>query len=139
MPWIKFLHIATLVCWCGVLIYLPALLLSSARTREVSSFDVPASDVLRFLFTHVATPFALLAIMSGTLLFIVAQLTGGWLVLKLVAVSGMVVCHALCGWLIVRLERGRRRGLMPASAGIATLVSLLMLTVVLLVLSKPFD
>ncbi|AMD02319.1 MULTISPECIES: CopD family protein [Halomonas] len=139
MPWIKILHIATLLCWCGTLLYLPALLMASAKPRVGSSFHAPAPVILRFLFTHVATPFALLAIMSGTLLFIVGQLTGGWLVLKLAAVTGMVFCHVLCGWLIVRLEQEHLRGLMPASALVAIMAATLMLAVLVLVLGKPFD
>lgn len=138
MPWIKILHIASLLCWCGALLYLPALLLGSAMPRGVSSFRVPAPVILRILFTHVATPFALVAIMSGTLLFIVGQLTGGWLVLKLAAVTGMVFCHVLCGGLIVRLEQARLRGMIPASALVAAVAASLMLAVLILVLSKPF-
>ncbi|MBA2779924.1 CopD family protein [Billgrantia kenyensis] len=139
MPWIKILHIASLLCWCAALLYLPAMLWVSARVRETTSFEMPAPELLRFVFTHIATPFALLAIMSGTLLFIVAQLIGGWLVLKLAAVSGMVLCHVLCGAMIVRLERDKRRFLVPASALTAALAATLMLAVLVLVLSKPFD
>ncbi|EWH03672.1 CopD family protein [Halomonas sp. BC04] len=138
MPWIKILHIATLLCWCGTLLYLPALLLASAKPRVGSSFHAPAPVILRFLFTHIATPFALVAIMSGTLLFIVGQLTGGWLVLKLAAVTGMVFCHVLCGGLIVRLEQARLRGMIPASVLVAAVAASLMLAVLILVLSKPF-
>ncbi|SEF77772.1 CopD family protein [Billgrantia desiderata] len=139
MPWLKVLHIATLLCWCASLLYLPAMLMASARARTGSSFEVSAPALLRFVFTHIATPFALVAIMSGTLLFVVAQLVGGWLVLKLAAVSGMVLCHVLCGALIVRLERDRRRFLMPASVLVAAIAATLMLAVLVLVLSKPFD
>ncbi|NIC04652.1 CopD family protein [Billgrantia bachuensis] len=138
MPWIKVLHIATLLCWCASLLYLPAMLLAGARSRGASSFDLPVPIILRFVFTHIATPFALLAIMSGTLLFIVGQIAMGWLVLKLAAVSGMVLCHVLCGGLIVRLERERHRFLLPASGLIAVTSAVLMLTVLVLVLSKPF-
>lgn len=138
MPWIKVLHIATLLCWCASLLYLPAMLLAGARSRGASSFDLPVPIILRFVFTHIATPFALLAIMSGTLLFIVGQIAMGWLVLKLAAVSGMVLCHVLCGGLIVRLERERHRFLIPASGLIAVTSAVLMLTVLVLVLSKPF-
>ena len=139
MPWIKVLHIATLLCWCAALLYLPAMLLAGARMRKEMPFEVPVRELLRFLFTHIATPFALLAIISGTLLFIVGQLTGGWLVLKLAAVSGMVMCHVLCGALIVRLERGQRRFVVPISALTVAVTASLMLTVLVLVLSKPFD
>ncbi|MGR4069430.1 CopD family protein [Billgrantia sp. C5P2] len=138
MPWIKILHIATLLCWCASLLYLPAMLLAGARSRGGSSFDLPVPIILRFVFTHIATPFALLAIMSGTLLFIVGQIAMGWLVLKLAAVSGMVLCHVLCGGLIVRLERDRHRFLLPASGLIAVTSAVLMLTVLVLVLSKPY-
>ncbi len=138
MPWIKILHIATLLCWCGTLLYLPALLLASTKPRVGSSFHAPAPVILRFLFTHIATPFALVAIMSGTLLFIVGQLTGGWLVLKLAAVTGMVFCHVLCGGLIVRLEQARLRGMFPVSVLVAAVAASLMLVVLILVLSKPF-
>lgn len=139
MPWIKVLHIAALLCWCAALLYLPAMLLAGARAHKEMPFEVPVPDLLRFLFTHVATPLALLAIISGTLLFIVGQLTGGWLVLKLAAVSGMVICHVLCGALIVRLGRGERRFVASLSALSAVVTVLLMLAVLVLVLSKPFD
>ncbi|MDX5375953.1 MAG: CopD family protein [Halomonas sp.] len=138
MPWIKVLHIATLLCWCASLLYLPAMLLAGAKGREAATFDTPVPVLLRFLFTYVATPFALLAIMSGTALFLVGQITGGWLVLKLMAVSGMVLCHVLCGALIVRLEREQFRFLVSASGLLAATSAALMLTVLVLVLSKPF-
>ncbi|QOR37841.1 hypothetical protein HNO52_04475 [Billgrantia diversa] len=139
MPWIKILHIATLVCWCAALLYLPAMLLAGARSRGTSSFDLPVPIILRFVFTHIATPFALLAIVSGTVLFIVGQIAASWLVLKLAAVSGMVLCHVLCGGLIVRLEQERLRGLVVASALIAIVSAALMLVVLVLVLSTPFE
>nr|WP_163500780.1 CopD family protein [Halomonas socia] len=138
MPWIKFVHIAALVCWCGALLYLPALLMASVRQRADGGFDHDAPPMPRYLFNTAATPAALLAIASGTLLFLVHGLTGGWLVLKLAAVVGMVLCHTLCGWLILRVEQQHRRGVWTLSALIATLASLLMLAVIALVLSKPF-
>ncbi|QJQ94746.1 MULTISPECIES: CopD family protein [Halomonadaceae] len=138
MPWIKILHIATLLFWCGALLYLPALLLSSARSYEPSSFNAEAPPIPRFLFTNIATPAALLAIFSGTLLFLVYRITGGWLVVKLGAVMGMVMCHALCGFLLVRLEQGKPRGVRMASWLVASFSSLMMLAVLVLVLSEPF-
>ncbi|MBD3894801.1 CopD family protein [Halomonas sp. ML-15] len=138
MPWIKFVHIAALVCWCGALLYLPALLMASVRQRADGGFDHDAPPIPRFLFNSAATPAALLAIASGTLLFLIYGLAGGWLVLKLAAVMGMVLCHALCGWLILRVEQNHWRGVWTLSALTAALASLLMLTVIALVLAKPF-
>lgn len=138
MPWIKVLHIAALLFWCASLLYLPAMLLAGARVRNEAPFEVPVPQLLHFIFTHVATPFALLAIVSGTLLFIIEQRIGSWLVLKLAAVSGMVLCHVLCGFLIDRLQRGQRRFVVPLGALSFVVAAALMLAVLVLVLSKPF-
>lgn len=138
MPWIKFVHIAALVCWCGALLYLPALLMAILRERRATAFADDAPPIPRYLFNSAATPAALLAIASGTLLFLVEGLAGGWLVLKLVAVTGMVLCHALCGWLILRVEQERTKGVHWLGALTACVASLLMIAVVTLVLAKPF-
>lgn len=138
MPWIKFVHIVALVCWCGALLYLPALLMGSTRQYADSGFADDAPPVSRYLFNSAATPAALLAIASGTLLFLVHGLVGGWLVLKLVAVVGMVLSHALCGWLILRVEQRRFGGVWVLSVMSATVAAVLMVAVVMLVLAKPF-
>ncbi len=138
MPSIKVLHIVALLFWCASLLYLPAMLLAGARVRKETPFEVPVPQLLHFLFTHVATPFALLAIASGTLLFIIEQLIGSWLILKLAAVSGMVMCHVMCGFLVERLQRGQRRFVAPISALIIGVAAVLMIAVLILVLSKPF-
>lgn len=139
MPWLKFLHIVALVVWCGALLYLPALVWQGASREPRSGFGGDAPPVPRFLFNTLATPAALLAIASGTLLFLIHGLLGGWLVFKLAAVTGMVVSHALLGWLILRLEEERFGGLKAASLACALLAGLGMLAVIVLVLSKPLD
>ena len=42
MPWLKLLHIAALVIWCGSLLYLPALLSQTLQLRKDSGFAQPA-------------------------------------------------------------------------------------------------
>jgi protoporphyrinogen IX oxidase len=139
MPWLKFLHIVTLVIWCGALLYLPALLWQSLSQQRIAAFDSIAPSLPRLFFNGLATPAALLTIISGTLLFLLHGLLGGWLIFKLVAVAGMVVSHALLGWLVIRLEAGSERGLRLVSLGCALLAGLNMLAVFMLVLTKPLD
>ena len=38
MPWLKLLHIAALVIWCGSLLYLPALLSHALQLRKDAGF-----------------------------------------------------------------------------------------------------
>lgn len=138
MPWIKFLHIMALASWCGSLLYLPFLLSQTLRTAPgTSSFAPTAPPVPRLIYNGLATPAALLAIATGTLLFLMNGLAGGWLVLKLMAVAGMVLAHGASGWLILRLEQRSLRGLAAGAMAAMGLAAVSMLAVVALVLAKP--
>lgn len=135
MPWLTFLHIVALVSWCASLLYLAAALAASARPgTEEGTTTWP----LRTLFTLVATPAALLSIASGTAVFLVQSRLGVWLVAKLTAVTLLVLVHAGCGVLVIRLERGdapasvRRRATAAAAAAMG-----LILLISWLVLAKP--
>ncbi|MGO2149087.1 CopD family protein [Halomonas sp.] len=139
MPWLKLLHIASLVVWCGSLLYLPALLSYTLQLRKDAGFAQGSPPMPRFFYISVATPAALIAIFSGTLLFILHGLVGGWLVLKLGAVVAMVAAHGAYGWLILRLEMGVYKGVKTALI-LAFLVALAGILCVLgLVLAKPLD
>ena len=93
MPWLKLLHIAALVIWCGALLYLPALLLQALQLRKDAGFAQGTPPMPRFFYNSIATPAALAAIASGTLLFLLHGLLGGWLILKLGAVVLMVAAQ----------------------------------------------
>ncbi|MFI0474530.1 CopD family protein [Halomonas sp. HMF6819] len=137
MPWLKLLHIAALVVWCGSLLYLPALLNHGLALRRDAGFAQGTPPMPRFFYNSVATPAALLAIGSGTLLFLLHDLMGGWLILKLGAVVLMVAAHGAFGWLILRLEMGIYRGVKTATL-LGLLLSLLGIFGVLgFVLAKP--
>src|SRR5690606_40905463 len=69
MPLLNLLHFAALLCWCGALLYLPALIAAGTR-RGDSLFYRDHAHLTRMAFTLIATPAALLAIGSGTALFL---------------------------------------------------------------------
>ncbi len=50
MPWLKLLHIAALVIWCGSLLYLPALLLQALQLRKDAGFAQGTPPMPRFFF-----------------------------------------------------------------------------------------
>jgi uncharacterized membrane protein len=105
MPWLKLLHISAVIVWCGALLYLPAAIAAGGRRSPRS----PRHGVLRALFTTVATPAALLAVASGTAVFVWQGPLAGWLIAKLACVGLLVVAHLACGLLILRIEGGRAR------------------------------
>ena len=137
MPLLKLLHFAALLCWCGTLLYLPALIAAGTRRSEAMLFRDHA-HLTRMVFTLISTPAALVAIGSGTALFLRDDILAGWLIIKLSAVSGMVICHALCGVLLLRMEREpeRRIGIQCAIIGVAT--AGFIAATLWLVLAKPF-
>lgn len=137
MPWLKLLHIAALVTWCGALLYLPALLLHALQLRKDTGFAQGTPPMPRFFYNSIATPAALVAIASGTLLFLLHGLLGGWLILKLGAVVLMVAAHGCFGWLILRLEMGIFKGVKVASLCALILALTGILGVLGFVLSKP--
>jgi putative membrane protein len=137
MPLLKLLHFIALIGWCGVLLYLPALIATGTRS-SAELFYRGHAHLTRTVFNLVATPAALITIGSGTALFLRQTLFDPWLIAKLTAVAGMVICHALCGVLILRIEREPNSSVGRACVLIAALVAMLISTTLWLVLGKPF-
>lgn len=137
MPLLKLLHFTTLICWCGALLYLPAMIAAGTRSTD-ALFYRDHAHLTRTIFNLVATPAALLAIGSGTALFLREALFAPWLIVKLSAVAGMVICHALCGVLILRIERQPEPSVGRECLLIGVLLTLLIASTLWLVLAKPF-
>jgi len=137
MPLLKLLHFTALFVWCGTLLYLPALIAASCRAKQAT--ERPGHPELnRSIFNLVATPAALLAIGSGTALFLRDGTFGVWLVAKLTAVAVMVICHALCGLLILQCERQPRPALTIACAALGGITLGMIAATLWLVLAKPY-
>src|SRR5690625_5828071 len=72
MVWILVLHISAMLFWCAALLYLSSLIVGTAHSQtEITDAPEHHDSMARFVFTHIATPAALLAIIFGTLLFVV--------------------------------------------------------------------
>jgi len=140
VPWLKLFHITAVIVWCGALLYLPTAIGALASARPVAA---PARQGLpRFVFTLVATPAALLAIGSGTLIFALHGPLALWLLAKLATVGLLVLGHGACGLLVLRAERQAHGGPQAWTQGFCAVVgstSLLWLgAIAWLVLAKPF-
>lgn len=102
MPWLKLLHLAAVIVWSGALLYLPAVLGAAATGRRAT--DGIAPDVPRRVLVMIATPAALVAIMSGSAIFLLYGPVVPWLAVKLGFVGVMVLAHGACAWLVLRAE-----------------------------------
>lgn len=137
MPMLKLLHFTALIAWCGTLLYLPALIAASCRSPQRA--ERPGHPQLnRTVFNLIATPAAIVAIGSGTALFLRDGTFGIWLVAKLTAVAVMVICHALCGLLILQCERQPRPALTIVCAALGGITLGMIAATLWLVLAKPY-
>ncbi|HSJ80413.1 MAG TPA: CopD family protein [Thiobacillus sp.] len=138
LVWIVAFHITGLVIWCAALLYLPALIAAGGSRAQDATQRRGAASLNRAVFTTVATPAALFAIVTGSLLFLFDRTFGVWLILKLTAVTGMVICHVLYGMLILRQESNPRASAIGPCLLLGSLSTALIGTVLWLVLAKPF-
>lgn len=137
MPLLKLLHFASLLCWCGALLYLPALIAAGTRRSE-PLFYRDHAHLTRTVFNLVATPAALIAIGSGSAIFLRDGLVAGWLIVKLTTVAGMVLCHALCGVLVLRIERTPELSASIQCRILGVFIAVFITATLWLVLAKPF-
>ncbi|WP_131782807.1 CopD family protein [Legionella gresilensis] len=136
MLWMLLLHISTLLGWCGSLLYLPGLIATaSIQQGEVHSAYI---HVPRKIFTHILTPTALIAVISGTIIFLKMKLIAAWLIMKLTLVSGLVICHVLNGWLILRLEKMPEKPRLLPCLIVGLISAILIIAILWLVLAKPY-
>lgn len=138
MLWFLVLHISALLFWCAALLYLPALIAGTASEQtEIVQPPNRQDSVARFVFTHLASPAALLAIIFGTLVFVAKPILNPWLIVKLTLVAGLVVAHTLVGVLVLRLDRQAGEALQPWCWLLGVGVGVLMVAIVWIVLAKP--
>lgn len=97
--WLKAIHITAMLVWSATLIYLPSLLAAHPTTTGKTAF-YRLRAAIRIVYIGIASPAAILAIVSGSALIVVASAHGGWLALKLTAVALMAVFHVFCGALV---------------------------------------
>lgn len=132
MPWLKLLHISAVVLWCAALLYLPLAVATAGADERLAQ-----RRVLRLLFTSVATPAALVAIASGTLIFLWHGPLAPWLVAKLAVVALVVLMHAGLGLLVLRNERGEAPARCRSCGAIFGAALAGLSTAAWLVLAKP--
>ncbi|RUO33237.1 CopD family protein [Aliidiomarina soli] len=145
MLWVLSLHIMTLLIWVAAAVYIPLVLIQVVRAGQSGDLDgfarTPSAvdSIARFVFTHIATPAAVLSISAGSAVFLINQSVHFWLLVKLTLVTFLCALQAALGLLIIRAEREQFRGLKACSVVVLSLFCVLMLSIVWIVLAKPVE
>jgi putative membrane protein len=140
-PWLKALHIISVIVWLGAQLLLPALLMALRGLPAASPQSVLLLGVARQLITRLMNPAMLVAFVLGALLASVVIDAGGqlprWLGFKL----GLVFILSALHGLLLRQFRAACAGRTPWSTGGYRLVQgvdvLLLAGIVGLVVIKP--
>ncbi|RUO25945.1 hypothetical protein CWE09_04255 [Aliidiomarina minuta] len=138
MIWLLSLHIMALSIWSAGALYVPAVLAGAGKeVNEFSRTPIGQDSIPRFVYTHIATPAALIAIIAGSLVFLVNNSIEFWLIAKLTLVAMLAAAHACMGLLIIRVERQQFK-FVSALSWIFIVFLLIILTLIIwLVLAKP--
>lgn len=95
----KMIHIGAVVIWAAGLLYLPGLFAAHPQCAASDAEFRRLRQQTRLVYIGLMSPAAVIAVVSGTVLVFLAAL-GGWIVLKLTAVTGMVLLHVYMGRLL---------------------------------------
>ena len=136
MLWLKAFHIFFVVSWFAGLFYLPRIFVNHAMAAEgvvKERLKLMEHKLYRFV-----TPIGLLAVVTGLWLWFAYGFEGGWLHAKTALVAGLVVYHLYCGHLVKVFAEDRNTKSHVWFRVFNEVPVLVLLSVVILVVVKPF-
>lgn len=140
-PWVKALHIVSVVAWMAGLLYLPRLFVYHADATPGSDISETFKVMERRLLRGIMAPAALATLLLGAVLAYTPGIVNwdqGWIWTKLVLVAGLTIFHLLlAGWQrVFAADRNTR----PARFYrlVNELPMLALIAIAILVVVKPF-
>lgn len=136
MLWVKAFHIVFVVSWFAGLFYLPRIFVNHAMATE--SADIARLKLMEHKLYRFMAPLAVLALVSGTWLWLGYGFSGGWLHLKLLLVTGLIAYHLYCGRLVKVFAADQNNRSHKFYRFFNELPVLILTAVTILVVVKPF-
>lgn len=137
MLWIKTFHLLFVMAWMAGVFYLPRILVHYVEGRKAKEDTGRLALMAEKLFRF-SNVMAVLAIGSGLILWLVYQITGGWMHAKLVLVGGLVAYQFRTRGYIVRMKRNEIPGTSLFFRIYNEGALLLVVPILILVVLKPF-
>jgi putative membrane protein len=100
--WIKSFHLISVVCWFAGLFYLPRLFVYHAMSEDTTSRE-RFKIMERKLYRGITTPSMIATVIFGlwmTGMNPQGYFASGWLLMKLLLVTILIVYHFFCGHLV---------------------------------------
>lgn len=137
MPWMVTAHIVFILMWSAGLLGLIYMLAAHHDEHDPQQTEF-YRVIERRLYFHLATPAAVLSVLTGLWLLFSRGFEGGWLPVKLVLVSLMVAAHAYSSKLFTHFWQGKRRHGVRFYQFYNLLQTLMISTIFYLVVAKSF-
>jgi putative membrane protein len=140
-PWIKSLHIVSMVAWMAGLLYLPRLFVYHADAPVGSDRSETFKVMERRLLRGIMTPAMIATIGFGIVLAATPDVVDwrmGWIWAKLVLVLGLIVFHFVLARWRMTFSGDRNRHSARFFRMINELPMLALVAIVVLVVVKPF-
>lgn len=138
-PWIKALHVISVIAWMAGLLYLPRLFVYHAGTEPGTESSETFKVMERRLLRAITTPAMIASLVFGLLLLTTPGIfQQGWLHAKLLLVLGMFVMHGFLARWRKDFEADRNRHPARFYRFMNEIPTVLMVLIVLLAVAKPF-
>jgi protoporphyrinogen IX oxidase len=140
-PWLKALHIVSVVAWMAGLLYLPRLFVYHAGVASGSDTSETFKVMERRLFNAIMTPAMIATYLFGIALAMTPGIiawNAAWIWLKLVLVAGLTVFHLCLGAWRTEFAADNNRRTARFYRMVNELPTLLLIAIVVLVVVKPF-
>lgn len=138
-PWVKALHIISVIAWMAGLLYLPRLFVYHTQVKAGSEASETFKIMERRLLKAIMTPAAVAAWIFGLLLFLnLGSLAAGWIHAKLLLVVLLTASHVLMARWKNDFAADANRRPTRFYRMVNEVPTLLMLAIVILAVVKPF-
>jgi putative membrane protein len=136
--WLKAGHLIFMVSWFAGIFYLPRIFVNLAMTTNDETYKhllIMATKLYRFI-----SPFMWLTILLGGWMLYLnsALLNTGWMIVKLLLVSSLVVYHFICGNYLKTFEQQTSKHGHVFYRWFNEYPVIVLFTVIILAIIKPF-
>ena len=140
-PWVRALHIVSVIAWMAGMLYLPRLYVYHCGREPGSEADEMLKTMERRLLRAIVNPAMIAAFLTGGLLLLTpgaVDWASGWIYAKLLAVLALSAVH---GWFAAwrrAFAEGRNRHSARFYRFVNEVPTVLMVGIVIVVVVKPF-
>jgi putative membrane protein len=140
-PWLKVIHIVSVVAWMAGLFYLPRLFVYHREVSPGGEVSQLFKEMEHRLMVAIMRPAAVASLLSGVLLFIAGQFEflQIWVLGKLVAVLFLCLYHGALEGYLHRFARDERVKNTRFFRILNEVPTLLLIIIVVFIVIKPFQ